>query len=79
MLFKGISIRFDFDVKREYPVTQLYSFFKNNCKYFDEDNNNQTIEQNLDVLVNLLKLINLAESNRWENEYLEYLKSKYPY
>ena len=74
MFLKGISIRMGFNKERQYSVSELDSFIKNNFKAPDMSYPLKTLEEQLNSLATLLEFIAVNKVN-WEEKFVAYKKS----
>ncbi|MBA6156663.1 hypothetical protein H3Z83_09070 [Tenacibaculum sp. S7007] len=76
MFLKGLMIQ-TANMNVESSLVQIVSFFKNDCKFFEEDKK----KYSLDELLNYYDFYRLHYKNYpdWEFKYQKYLKEKYPW
>jgi len=77
MFLKGLRIRLDCDVEREYSLIQVTSFLQSDCVSFSEDYKTLPLDQLMDQFDLFQNLHNNHKG--WELKYKEYLKQKYPW
>lgn len=77
MFYKGLQVKFGFNVSIKYSVKRLLSFFENDCKLFMDDYRTQTIRESLESFDKLLSYIQLNEHQNWEEMYKIYIEKNY--
>ncbi|MFO0321359.1 MAG: hypothetical protein ACK504_02915 [Bacteroidota bacterium] len=77
MLLKDVFIRLSFDMQRQYSISQLYSFFQNNFKFYEESSKLIATGEYIDLIQSVLHLLNLNK-NEWEEKFILYKKSITP-
>jgi hypothetical protein len=80
MYLKGLRVKF-FGTQNRYPVSQLLSFFDNNCLFYE--NNTYFDYKSMDVLleeyIKLLNYIYPERCNDWEIKYKNYRDKMNPW
>lgn len=77
MLLKDVALRLSYDKQRQYSISQLYSFFQNNCKFYEESNKFITTEEYMDLIQSVIQTLNLNKIE-WEEKFILYKKSITP-
>ena len=77
MFLKGIKIRVNFQKEREYSINELYSFIKNDFKFYETLSSFKSIEEQLPTISYLLEYIIIYKTN-WEEKFIS-LKKKTTY